>query len=357
MIFGSDNMAGASDPVLDAIVAAGRGSGESSYGADSWSERARDLLRDVFEHDLAAAFVSTGTVANCLALSLLAQPWEAVLCHHQAHIVQDENSAPELFTGGARLIPVPGSGKLTLEAIEAYQQGAAAHPPHNVLPSALSVTNASECGLVYTPHEVAALGAVAQARAMRLHMDGARFANAVARLGCHPADISWRAGVDILCLGASKGGALAAEAVIVFDPVLAATLDVRVKRAGQLTSKGRLFGAQFVGWLQHGHWLDLAGHANAAAGRISRALAAIPGVRLAWPTEANEVFAILPRVLAERLLGEGTVFYEWPLSGLPAGEVLRSGEMFARLVASFATSEAELAGFERSLSNAVRTAA
>ncbi len=357
MIFGSDNMAGASAPVLEAILAAGRAGGEPSYGADSWSERAKTMLREIFEHDLTAAFVSTGTVANCLALSLLARPWDAVLCHHQAHIANDENSAPELFTGGARVLPLPGDGKLTPRTIDTYVRRAAAHPPHNVLPAAISITQASECGLVYTPDEVAALGEAARAGGMRLHVDGARFANAVARLGCQPADITWRAGVDVLCLGASKGGALAAEAIIVFDPVLAATLDVRLKRAGQLASKGRLFGAQFVGWLDEGHWLDLARHANAAAGRISRAVAATPGARLAWPTEANEVFAVLPRPLADRLLAAGAVFYDWALAGLPDGEILRDDEAFIRLVASFNTTEAELAAFEAELAVAARLAA
>jgi threonine aldolase len=358
MIFGSDNMAGASTPVLEAILAAGQGGGEPSYGVDSWSERARDMLREVFDHDLAAAFVMTGTVANCLALSLLTQPWETVLCHHQAHIANDENSAPELFTGGARITPLPGGGKLTPAAIAQYERRAAAHPPHNVMPSAISLTQANECGLVYTPDEVAALGEAARRRGLRVHMDGARFANAVARLDCHPADITWRAGVDILCLGASKGGALAAEAIIVFDPALAATLDVRVKRAGQLASKGRLFGAQFVGWLGDDHWLDLAHRANASAARISRALAATPGVRVAWPTEANEVFAILPRALAERLREAGAVFYDWAQAALPEGLVVGPSEMYVRMIASFATTEAEVATFEAALArDASRVAA
>jgi threonine aldolase len=188
-------------------------------------------------------------------------------------------------------------------------------------------------------------------------MDGARFANAVASLGCAPADITWRAGVDVLCLGASKGGALAAEAIVVFDPALAATLDVRVKRAGQMMSKGRLFGAQFVGWLEGGHWLDLARHANTAAARLSAALKATPGVRLAWPTEANEVFAILPRALSERLSAAGAVFYDWAQAALPDSMNVAGDEVFVRLIASFATTQAELAGFEALLAESSRIAA
>ena len=286
MIFASDNVVGASQPVLDAILQANEGA-MASYGSDPWSERARAQLREVFEHpELQVWFVSTGTVANSLALSALVPPWGGVLCHHQGHIAMDESSAPELFTGGARLVPVgAGHGKLSPALLQSFA-GAGAHPPHNVLPRALSLTQASEIGLVYSPAEVAALGQMAKAQGWRLHMDGARFANAVAALGCAPADITWRAGVDVLCLGASKNGALMAEAVVFFDPELARDFEHRVKRAGQMAAKGRFFGAQFAAWLEHGHWLDLARHANAQAAALASGIAAVPGCRLAWPTRA-----------------------------------------------------------------------
>ncbi len=337
MIFASDNVVGASQPVLEAILKANEGA-MPSYGADPWSERARAQLREVFEHrDLQVWFVSTGTVANSLALSALVPPWGGVLCHHQGHIAMDESSAPELFTGGARLIPVgAGHGKLSPEVLAPFA-GAGAHPPHNVLPRALSLTQASEIGLVYTPAEVSALGQMARAQGWRLHMDGARFANAVAALGCVPADITWRAGVDVLCLGASKNGALVAEAVIFFDAELARDFEHRVKRAGQMAAKGRFFGAQFAAWLENGHWLELARHANAQAAALASGIASTAGCRLAWPAQANEVFAVLPKAVAERALAAGAQFYDWYPQAMPADQTLAADETLVRLVCSFKT--------------------
>lgn len=341
MIFGSDNMVGASDAVLAAIVAANAGE-QPSYGADEWCSGAERDIGRVFDTDVRAFFVSTGTVANSLALSALVPPWGAVLCQRDGHVLADESSAPEFFTGGARLIPLePEAGKLTPAAVRRHFVNAG-HPPHNVQPRALSVTQANERGLVYEPREIAALTEAARAHGLRVHMDGARFANAVAALGCHPAELTWRAGVDVLCLGASKNGALMAEAIVFFDLALAEDFAYRVKRAGQMAAKSRLFGAQFRAWLADGHWLELARHANGIAAELAEGLARVPGVRLAWPVEANEVFAIMPRPLVENLRGQGAVLYDWSDAILPPDMAVAPDECLVRLVASFANQGAQV---------------
>ena len=342
VVFGSDNMAGIAAPVLEALARAAAG-GATSYGDDHFSAEARALLAEVFETPVQTFFVATGTAANCLALSCLMQPWEGVMAHHQGHIAVDESTAPELFTGGARVVPIGhGTGKLTPGDVRAALARLPNHPPHNPRPAVLSLAQATENGLVYDPDEVARLTAVAAAHGMRVHMDGARFANAVASLGCTPAELTWRAGVDVLCLGATKGGALAAEAVIFFGDAHDGAFEHRRKRTGHLVSKGRLFGAQFCGWLADGAWLDLARHANAAARWLSNGLAHLPGVEIVWPTEANEVFAILPASLCDHLTAAGASFAEWGVGGLPDGRHLHADQRYVRLVASFATTEAEV---------------
>lgn len=340
MIFGSDNMVGASASVLAAIQAANAGEAPS-YGADPWCEAAEREIGRVFERAVRVFFVSTGTVANSLALSALVPPWGAVLCQRDAHILADESSAPEFFTGGARLMPLDDQDGKLVPAALAARLANPGHPPHNTVPRAVSITQANERGLVYTPAEVAAIGEVARRHGLRLHMDGARFANAVAALGCTPAELTWRAGVDVLCLGASKNGALMAEAIVFFDTHLAQDFAHRVKRAGQMAAKGRFFGAQFSAWLKDGHWLNLAQQANAVARVLGEGLAGVPGARVVWPVQANEVFAVLPNALAARLRDAGAVFYDWLPDTLPAGTSLGSDECLVRFVASFASTRAQ----------------
>jgi threonine aldolase len=339
MYFRSDNQTGASDRVMETLAMANRGT-TPGYGDDEWSTRAVDMLKETFGCDLEAFFVLTGTAANSLALSCLVDPWHSILCHAKAHILRDESTAPEFYTGGARLVPISGGdGKLEVRHLEHYFRITEVHAPHNSLAKALSITQAAENGLVYSAGEVASLCEAAHGRGLSVHMDGARFANAVAALGCMPADISWKAGVDVLCLGATKNGGLAAEAVIFFRKGSAEEFSHRRKRGGHLLSKGRLFGAQFLGWLQDGHWLELAGHANGQAARLFSALTSIPGIRLAWPVQANELFVILPVRLAERLLSAGAEFYGWDRGSLPADTTLAADETLIRLVTSFATSD------------------
>jgi len=345
MYFGSDNQTGASSQVLEMLTQANSGY-THGYGDDQWTDKAIEALKTLFECDLEAYFVATGTAANSLALSCMVQPWEAILCHNNAHIILDESTAPELFTGGARMRSISqGEGKISPKHLQDYFQTIGTDYPHNVRATALSITQASESGLVYTPEQVSALSSIAKDNGLSVHMDGARFANAVASLQCSPAELSWKAGVDVLCLGATKCGALSAEVVIFFNKDLAQTFSHRRKRAGHLLSKGRLFGAQMVGWLQDDHWLELAQHANTQAAKLAEAIAAIDGLTLAWPVESNELFVIMPKGLADHLQAAGAEFYDWYIDTLPPNITIAEGEMFARLVTSFVTQDIQREDF------------
>jgi threonine aldolase len=340
--FGSDNQTGCSTKVLEALVAANTGH-THGYGHDAWTERAVAALREVFETDLDAYFVSTGTAANCLALASLVQPWQVVLCHAQAHIVADESTAPEFFTGGARVQGIGhGEAMLTEQTLRMHLARAGRDLPHNAQAGAVSIAQATEAGLVYARSDIAALAECAHANSLALHMDGARFSNALVSQDCSPADLTWKAGVDILTLGASKNGCLAAEAILVFHKNLASGIEHRRKRSGHLLSKGRFFGAQILAWLGEGHWLDLARHANRQATALARQLGAIPGVSLVWPVQANEVFVVMPRSVSGQLHKEGAEFYEWSVDAMPSGRQLQRDEVLVRLVCSFATTDAHV---------------
>lgn len=339
MLFGSDNWAGAADEVMAAVQRANDGL-MPSYGGDPITRRVEQQFAELFGHEVAVFMVATGGAANGLALSALTPPWGMVLCHQESHVQMDECAGPEFFTGGAKLLPMPGfAAKLDVETLRRTLTGMPGRPPHGAPAAALSLTQATECGTVYTPDELRALCGFAHQRGLRVHMDGARFANAVAVLGCHPADLSWRAGVDVLCFGGSKNGALAAEAVLFFDPALAQDFAFRRKRSGHLWSKQRFLSAQFEALLDDSLWLRLAAHANAMAQRLARGLGAIDGVRVVYPTEVNEVFAVFPDGVAERLRGEGAAFYPWITPGDPG-----LGPM-QRLICSFRTREDEVDRF------------
>jgi threonine aldolase len=345
MYFGSDNQTGASAQVLDMLTQANN-EYTHGYGDDRWTEQAVEALKAVFECDLEAYFVPTGTAANSLALSCMVQPWEGILCHDSAHIILDESTAPELFTGGARMRPISqGEGKISPQHLQDYFQIIGTDYPHNVKAAALSITQASESGLVYTPSEVTALSAAAKDNGLSVHMDGARFANALASLGCTPAELTWKAGVDVLCLGATKCGALCAEVVIFFNKDLAQTFTHRRKRGGHLLSKGRLFGAQMVGWLKDNHWLDLAQHANSQATALAKQITAFDQLKLVWPVHSNELFVIMPKGLVDHLQAAGAEFYDWYVDTLPPNITLGEHEMFSRLVTSFITQDVQREDF------------
>lgn len=309
--FRSDNVAGAAPEVVGALAQAARGTA-SSYGEDPWTARLKAQLGELFETEVAVFPVATGTAANALALAAMTPPFGAVYCHQEAHVNVDECGAPELFTGGAKLVGLAGAdGKLTPAALESALAGAGTGSVHRVQPAALSLSQATEAGTVYRPAEVAALADLAHRAGMAVHVDGARFANAVARLGCTPAELTWKAGVDALSLGGTKGGCLAAEAVVIFNPALAEDFGYLRKRGGHLLSKMRFVSAQLDTWLAGGLWLRLAQHANAMADRMAAGLAALPGVELAYPVEANEVFVRLPEAAISALEAAGFHFYRW----------------------------------------------
>ncbi|XKH38818.1 threonine aldolase family protein [Azospirillum doebereinerae] len=271
-----------------------------------------ERLSAIFETQVAVFPVATGTAANALALSALAPPFGAIYCYEEAHITVDECGAPEFFTGGAKLVPLPGAhGKLTPDTVARAVARAGVGVVHKVQPSALSLTQATEAGTVYRPDEVEALVEVAHAGGMAVHMDGARFANAVARLGCAPAALTWKAGVDVLTLGGTKGGCLAAEAVVFFNPAMAEDFGYARKRGGHLVSKTRFLSAQLDAWLADELWLRLSGHANTMADRLAAGLGKLPGVVLEYPVEANELFVRLPESTIAALEAAGFGFYRW----------------------------------------------
>ncbi len=342
MDFSSDNAAGASPAVMAALAAANTG-GAPAYGTDASTREAERRLTDLFERDVATFLVGTGTAANALALAALVPPGGGVFCHAEAHVIEDEAGAPEFYTGGAQLIGIPGfGGKMTPDALTETLGRFPRGVVHRVQPAALSLSQATECGTVYSLEEIAALAAVAHDIGLAVHMDGARFANALVTLDATAAAMTWRAGIDVLSLGATKNGTLACEAVVFFDPARAADFGFRRKRAGQLWSKGRFLGAQMNGYLAHDHWLHLARHANRAAARLAAGLAAIPGVRCPWPRGANEIFAVLPRSADAALKAAGARYYEWSPRSLAPGDRPSAGEVFARFVCAFTTADADV---------------
>ncbi|MFV3129239.1 threonine aldolase family protein [Niveispirillum sp. KHB5.9] len=311
MNFMSDNVTGAAPEILAALIAANDGTAPS-YGADDWTRRLTDRLSTLFERDVAVFPVATGTAANALALAALTPPWGSIYCHAEAHIQMDECGAPENFTGGAKLVPLAGDhGKIAPDTLSSALDKVHKGFVHAVQPASLSLTQATEAGTIYTPDEVSALTAIARHHGMRTHMDGARFANAVASLGCAPADITWRAGVDVLSFGATKNGALGAEAVVFFDRELSENFGYRRKRAAHLFSKMRFLSAQLDAYLDDGLWLRLAGHANRMATRLAEGLTDLPGAALAHPVDANELFVALPEPVIAGLEAAGFGFYRW----------------------------------------------
>jgi threonine aldolase len=344
MNFASDNAAGVAPAILQAIATANEGSA-LAYGDDELTHRVEQRFCDIFEREVAVFLVPTGTAANALALAHLTPPWGAVMCHREAHVISNECGAPEFFGGGLRLVGLDGEGgKIAPETLALALDRHEGHSPHQVVPSMVSLTQATEAGTVYHTDEVAALCALAYERGLAVHMDGARFANALVHLGVTPAQATWRAGVDVLSFGATKGGALAAEAVVFFDPAQAAAMAERRKRAGHLVSKHRFVAAQFEAFLADGLWLDLATHANRMANRLAAALAGL-GLAPVWKVEANLVFVLLPQSLHAHLQAAGAQYYAFHSDSLPGGKDIPAGHVLVRLVTSFATTEADIEAF------------
>ena len=336
MNFISDNAYGAAQEMLAALATANEGAA-TPYGDDAISMRLRTRFGEIFEREVWAYPVISGTAANALALSALTPPYGAVLCHADAHIAVDECGAVEALSGGAKLVGLQtGTAKLT-PAIIAQALSHFSAPPHSPKPCAISITQATEYGTVYRAEEIAALSDIATRANLKLHMDGARFANALAHLGCKPADITWRAGIDVLSFGATKNGALGAEAVIFFNKDDAHDFEYRRKKAGHLVSKMRFVSAQLEAYLAQDRWLTWAKSANDLAARMAQGLAQLENAELAHPVEANALFVWLPDETIARLRQAGAAFYDWR----PSTE----GRTMARLVTSFATPEEDIARF------------
>jgi len=310
--FGSDNQSGAHPDVIAAIARCAEGR-VPAYGDDLLTRNVEEQINDIFETECETFLVATGTAANALILSAMCPPWGAIYSHADAHIINDENTAPELFGGGSRQVGIQGAfGKPSIECIEAAIASAIDNGVHSAKPAAISLTNATECGTCLLPDELARYGELAAKHGLGLHVDGARFSNALISTGATPAELTWKSGVDALSFGATKNGVLAAEAVVFFNRRFSEDFEYRRKRAGHLWSKHQFLAAQFNAFLNNDLWLKNAAHANAQAQRLAEGLAKVPGVQLPWPVEANEVFPILPPGLAEALAAEGFDFYSWP---------------------------------------------
>ncbi len=330
MRFFSDNAAPVHPKVMQAIADANQI--DTAYDGDAFSQKLDAAFSELFDHEVAVLWVATGTAANCLALSSLVQPHQGVICHREAHIEVDECGAPGFYTGGAKLMLVDGDGaKVAPETVSALLSSIR-DDVHQVQAAALSITNATEYGLVYSPAEVAALGALCKQHSLGLHMDGARFANSVAALDCHPADVTLHADVDVLSFGFAKNGGMSAEALVYFDPAMADSARYRRKRAGHLLSKGRFLAAQLLPMLDGGLWLDNARVANAAA----RIIADAAPDRLMHQVQANEIFIKLMPQEAAALRGQGFDFYDW-------------GEGAARLVTSWHHTEDDVKPLARAI--------
>jgi threonine aldolase len=306
--FASDNNAGICPEAFAALAAANSAGHIGGYGDDAYTAKASELISKVFDRDCAVFFVFNGTSANALALAHLCRSYHSVICHQLSHVNEDECGAPEFFMGGGKLLPADGEhGKLAPATINAL--GAQTGRVHSNKPGAVSITQSTELGTVYTVADVTALAAAAKRNKLAVHMDGARFANAVASLDCHPADVTWRAGVDVLSFGSTKNGLGVGEAIVFFNKTQADEFGWRMKQAGQLNSKMRLVTAPWIAMLENGVWLKNARHANAMAQRLSMALSRAPGVHIMHPVQVNAVFVDLPVKVQAAVRTKGWRFY------------------------------------------------
>ena len=326
MFFASDNGSGAAPEVMAAMLRANEGYARS-YGADPIMARVKTLVRQTFEAPEAEVYlVATGTAANSLSIALLTQPWTAVFAHVDAHVATDECGAPEFFSGGAKMVPVAGKhGKMTPATLTTALSRIGEVGVHGVQRGMLTITNVTEAGTVYTAAEVAALTAVAKAYNLPCHLDGARFANAIVATNASPAEMTWKAGIDVLSFGGTKNGCLGVEAVVLFDPTKAWEFELRRKRAGHLFSKHRYLSAQMEAYLTDNLWRTLAVKANAMGARLVDGLAKVPGASLLHPAPANMLFPVWPNGTNARAEAKGAIYYAMPApEGMEAGRLVSS---------------------------------
>jgi threonine aldolase len=341
MNFASDNWAGAHPAIATALSEHATGHAPA-YGASELDRRVEKRLGEIFEREVSVFFVGTGTAANGLSLASVARPGGVAFAHREAHLIEDEGGAPEFMTGGARICPVDGPlGRMDPANLE---RAIRRYPPefiHAGQPMAASITQATEVGTVYSLEQIAAISGICRDHGIPLHMDGARFANALASLGCTPAEMTWKAGIDLLSFGGTKNGCWCAEAVIVLNPDLGSDLHFLRKRAAQLFSKSRFIAAQFDAYLADELWMNNARHANRMAARLAAHAESASTARLAWMPEANEVFVIMPETTRDKLLAAGASFYPWH-APKDFSDTIAEGEVLSRLVTSFTTTEPEV---------------
>jgi threonine aldolase len=344
MIFSSDNWAGAHPRIAESLVRHAGGFAPA-YGASELDRSVGDTFSRIFEREVAVFFVGTGTAANSLAMAASNRPGGVAFCHSEAHMIVDECGAPEYFTGGTRLCPVQGLlGKIDPSALSAAIARYPAEFVHHGQPMAVSITQATEIGTVYSLDEIEAVGEVARTNGLPLHMDGARFANALVALDTTPAEMTWKRGVDLVSFGGTKNGCWCAEALVVLDPAKSKDLPFLRKRAAQLFSKSRFISAQFEAYFEDDLWLEMARHSNAMAQSLSAVFSSSNRARLAWKPDANEVFAVMPMKLMEDLSGKGARFYPWARPASFDGAI-GDDETLCRFVTSFATVEEDIDAF------------
>lgn len=342
MIFASDNWAGAHPAIAAALGHAATGF-HTAYGQGELDRKVARRFNDMFEREVAVFFVATGTAANSLALGSVTRPGGISFCHRHAHVMDDECGAYEYLSGGGRLWPVDGQlGKIEPNGLARAMRRFPPQFLHGGRPAAVTITQATEVGTVYSPNEIQVIAAIAREHDVPLHMDGARFANALAALDISPAEMTWKSGVDMLSFGGTKNGCWCAEAVVLFDPSRAPEFAFHHKRAAQLFSKSRFIAAQFDAYLADGLWLDIARHSNAMARKLAAAIEDSDAARLAWLPQANEVFAVMSKQTMDRLQAGGATFYDWHA---PSWLDVGADETLCRFVTSFATSDSDISSF------------
>lgn len=344
MQFASDNWAGA-HPKISENLNRHAGGFASAYGTSTLDRAVGETFNRIFEREVVVFFVGTGTAANSLAQASIVRPGGVTFAHREAHILEDEGGAPVFLTGGARFQPVDGpTGRIDIDNLRTAIKGFAPGNVHAGQPMGVSITQSTEIGTLYELGEIAAISAMCKENALPLHMDGARFANALVSLGCSPADMTWRQGVDILSFGGTKNGCWCAEALVFMDPAHAREMPFIRKRSAQLFSKSRFIAAQFEAYFEDGLWLELAAHANGMATRLAKHIVASKKLKLAWQPRANEVFALMAKDVSTKLHESGAIFHDWKAPHFEK-KLVGENETLVRLVTSFATTPEEVDRF------------